>query len=56
LLNIKGANLNKFLELIKILLFLTFMCVKMYYFNTKHVIKKTTTSNQLISVGELLNF
>jgi len=25
----------------------------MYYFNTKHVIKKTTTSNQSISVVEL---
>jgi len=28
----------------------------MYYFNTKYVVKKTTTSNQLISVVELLSF
>jgi len=48
--NIKRANLNQFLELNNILLFLIFMCVKMYYFNTNiHVIKKTTTSNQFIS-------
>jgi len=43
LLNIKGANLNsnlnQFLELNNILLFLTSMCVKMYYFNTKYVVK-----------------
>jgi len=46
--NIKRANLNQFLD--NILLFLIFMCVKMYYFNTNiHVIKETTTSNQFIS-------
>jgi len=39
LLNIKGVNLNQFLELNNILLFLTFMYVKMYYFNTKHIVK-----------------
>jgi len=33
------ANLNQFLELNNILLFLTFMYVKMYYFNTKHIVK-----------------
>jgi len=53
---IKGTNLNKFLELNNILLFLTFMCDKMYYFNTKHVVKKSTTSNQSISVIKLLSF
>jgi len=53
LLNIKKANLNQFLELNNIL-FLTSMCVKMYYFNTKHVVEKTT--NQLISIVELLSF
>jgi len=37
-LNIKGVNSNQFLELSNILLFL--MCVKMYYCNTKHVVKK----------------
>jgi len=31
------------------------MCDKMYYFNTKHVDKKTT-SNQSISVVKLLIF
>jgi len=56
LLNIK--KLNQFLELNDILLFLTFMCVKMYYFNYKTllVIKKINTSNQLIFMVELLSF
>jgi len=31
------------------------MCVKIYYF-TKHVVKKTITSNQSISVIELRSF
>jgi len=38
--NIKGTNLNQFLKLNNILLFLTYMCVKMYYFNAKLVIEK----------------
>jgi len=45
LLNIKVANLNHFLKLNNILLFLTSMCVKMYYFNTKYVAKRIITSN-----------
>jgi len=32
------------------------MCVKMYYFNTKHVIKETTMFNQPISVIEIFSF
>jgi len=53
LLNIKVANLNQFLEL-NVLLFLIFICAKiyvlfMYYFNTKHVIKKIITSVSLTS-------
>jgi len=28
----------------------------MYYFNTKHVVKKKTTSNQPMFVIELVNF
>jgi len=36
--NIKEANLDQFLKLNNILLFLT--SVKMYHFNTKHVVKK----------------
>jgi len=28
----------------------------MYYFNTKHVVKKTIIFNQLISMVELLSF
>jgi len=37
LLNIKGANLNQFLELNNILLFFTFqMYIKIYYFNTTY--------------------
>jgi len=55
LLNIKGINLSRILELNNILLFLTFMCQN-YYFNTQHVIKKTITSNQPIFVIELLGF
>jgi len=31
------------------------MCVKMYYFNSKHIVKKIT-SNQSIFVVELLSF
>jgi len=45
MLNIKEVNLLQFFELNNILLFLTFMYVKMYYFNTKYVIKKTTMFN-----------
>jgi len=43
LLNIKGANLNSFLVLNNILLFLIFICVKIYYFNTKYVVKNNYT-------------
>jgi len=32
------------------------MCVEMYYFNIKHVVEKTTMSNQSISMVELLSF
>jgi len=57
LLNIKEVNSNQFLELNNILLFLTSMRVKMYYFNTMlKLYKKITTSNQPISVVELLSF
>jgi len=51
LLNIKGTNLKTIND---ILLFLTSMCVKMYYVNTKYVVKKTT-SNQFIFVAEYLS-
>jgi len=52
LLNNKEANLN---QLNNILLFLTSMWVKMYYFNTKRVIKKVIT-NQPIVMVKLLSF
>jgi len=52
---LKKANSNQFLELNNILLFLTSMCVKIYYFNTKRMIKKTSAFNQSILV-ELLSF
>jgi len=56
LLNIKEVNSNQFFELNNILLFLTSMRVKMYYFNTMlKLYKKTTMSNQP-SVVELLSF
>jgi len=48
LLNIKEVNLNQFLELNNILLFLTSMRVKIYHFNTMlKLYKKTTTSINL---------
>jgi len=39
---VKRANLNQFFKLNNILLFLTFMCIKMYYF-AKYVIKNKIT-------------
>jgi len=57
LLNIKGANLNQFLEL-NILLFLISTCVKTHYFNTKQYacrLKNNHISDQSILI-EFFNF
>jgi len=32
------------------------MCVKLYYFNTKYMVKETISSNRFISLVEMLNF